>query len=94
MAMTPTHIPLVFHRLAELYSRERFELAVEEMTPPFPLGTISINGHFDRYFDPQTQAAWEGWLEGYRVARKFHSRLLQFQHLMDKCAVGLQEYRQ
>lgn len=60
MAMIPSHLPADVVQLCEEFSNAKFEEWAKKMHPPLPLGQIVIFGRFDRYFDPQTQAAWEG----------------------------------
>lgn len=91
MAMIASHLPPQVTRVGELYTRERFEEAVANLVPPFPLGAITINGAFERYFDPQTQAAWEGWQKAFMVAAKYQGRLWQASTLALKCATRLRE---
>lgn len=91
MAMVASHLPTQITRVGELFTRERFEEAVANLVPPFPLGTITINGCFDRYFDPQTQAAWEGWQKAFIVALKYQGRLWQASKLGPLCAAGLRD---
>lgn len=91
MTMVRSDLTFEQRRLIELFDRRRFEEAVEGLKPPFPLGTITINGQFDRYFDPQTQAAWEGWQLGASVAWKFQGRLLRAADLLRQCEVGLRK---
>lgn len=60
MAMFRSDLPKEAIDLAMRFSQETFEEWAGRQVPVFPLGKITINGVFDRYFDPQTQAAWEG----------------------------------
>lgn len=54
--------------LRQALNRQAFEAHAVTQTPVLPLGVISINGVFDRYFDPETQATWEGWAAARKVA--------------------------
>ena len=91
MAMIPTHMPSEFNRVRELFSRERFELEMSRLHPPFPMGTININGQFDRYFSPEIQAAWEGWTKGFLVTINYLNRRRHAANLVRQCESGLRE---
>jgi len=66
--MIASHYSQSVREFVLLFSRENFVKWAEKQTPTFPLGTITINGQFDRYFDPQTQAAWEGFYKAGNIA--------------------------
>lgn len=54
--------------LRQAFSRQAFEAHAVKQRPILPLGVISINGQFDRYFNPETQATWEGWVAARKAA--------------------------
>lgn len=65
MALNPIHPNA---RLQQMFSRAAFEAHAVKQHPPLPLGIVSINGQFDRYFHPHTQATWEGRMACRQVA--------------------------
>lgn len=66
--MIASHYSQGVRDFALLFSREAFATWAKTQTPIFPLGTVTINGTFDRYFDPETQAAWEGFKKAGNIA--------------------------
>lgn len=84
MAMIPSNLPPAIVEMAKAYTQERFEAWAKQWSPPYPLGTITINGAFDRYFDPQTQAAWEGFSDVGRYVACNHLYRSEFRPRMLK----------
>lgn len=68
MAMIASHLPVEITSTAHSMSQQHFERWAAALNPPFPTGPIVINGVFDRYFDPETQACWEGFQKAMLVS--------------------------
>jgi len=66
--MIASHYSQPLREFVLLFSRENFEKWAKTQSPVFHMGTITINGGFDRYFDPETQAAWEGFKKAGNIA--------------------------
>lgn len=66
--MIASHYSQQVREFALLFSRDNFVSWAKTQTPLFPLGTVTINGRFDRYFDAETQAAWEGFKKAGNIA--------------------------
>ncbi|MBB3017634.1 hypothetical protein FHR70_000674 [Microvirga lupini] len=60
MTIIASHLPVEITNAAGRMTQKHFEAWTSTLTPVLPLGTITVNGQFDRYFDPETQATWEG----------------------------------
>lgn len=73
--MIPSHIPTDITNMGHLITNEKFEAWACKLTPTLPLGKLTINGRFDRYFDPEAQACWEGYCRGIQVAASYQLRL-------------------
>lgn len=67
----PTWLPPYIVDMAKLGTPKTFEAWAVTQTPEFALGRITINGKFDRYFDPETQAAWEGFRASFNLHVKY-----------------------
>lgn len=68
--MIASHYSQPVREFVLLFSKENFINWAKTQTPVFPLGTIVINGRFDRFFDPETQAAWEGFRKAGNIAAR------------------------
>nr|DAH57284.1 MAG TPA: hypothetical protein [Caudoviricetes sp.] len=75
--MIASHYSQQLREFVLLFSQEKFEEWAMKQIPTFPLGTIKINGRFDRYFDPETQAAWEGFQKAGNIAANAFYKLEQ-----------------
>lgn len=78
--MIASHYSQPLREFVLLFSRENFVKWTKTQTPVFPLGAVTINGQFDRYFDPETQAAWEGFKKAGNVAANAFYKIEQGKH--------------
>lgn len=75
--MIASHYSRAVREFSLLFSKDNFVKWASQQTPVFPLGEIIINGRFDRFYDPETQAAWEGFCKAGNVAANAFYRFEQ-----------------
>lgn len=80
MTIIASHLPVEITRAAAQMSQEQFEQWASTLTPALPLGPMTINGRFDRYFHPHTQATWEGFQKAMIVGLRIKMGEIQARH--------------